>query len=348
MKKIITSIIGTGKRATGWADFLGENDNFVLKSVSSRNKERGTNFAKHHNCEFVHDTKEILQDNKVDLIIISSSPHRNVLAVDFAKNKKNMILEKPLSLNLNELELIFSECKKNKIICAAGLDRYYDTFFPVIEKYIKVIGKCFHSEYKKYYKGENIKEKFLLKKLTDKTLTNWPIHQFSQTNKLFGQPLSLIASEFYSTDENVIIDANILIKYENNNSCNFSIKHDCKYDFGEYMTLYCENGVIEINFNTQTVSGIRNPLNNKYSRAILSRFKYDLLHRKKLMKFDKKKIIFSETFWPGGPRTILKNFAKIFYEEKNIDLVDINHNYLTTKMAFACKESIKQKSWVKI
>ena len=38
-------------------------------------------------------------------------------------------------------------------------------------------------------------------KTNPRRLTNWPIHQFAQTNKLFGQPVSLIASEFYSTDE---------------------------------------------------------------------------------------------------------------------------------------------------
>ena len=48
MKKIITSIIGTGRRATGWADFVRENNNFILKSISSRNKDRGLDFAKHH------------------------------------------------------------------------------------------------------------------------------------------------------------------------------------------------------------------------------------------------------------------------------------------------------------
>ena len=350
MKKIITSIIGTGRRAAGWADFVRENNNFILKSISSRNKDRGLDFAKHHNCKFVADTKEIIEDKEINLIIISSSIHRNMLAVDCAKNKKNIILEKPLSLNPNESELIFSECKKNNVICAAGLDRHYDTFFPIIEKYTKILGKCFHAEYKKYYKGEKTDKQFSLKKTkeTGDLFLGGLVHQFDQTNKLFGKPISLNATKFNSTDENIIIDTNILVKYENNISCSFSKKLDCKYNFGEFMTLYCENGIIEINFNIQTVSGIFNPLNSKYSRAILSRFKYDLLSRKKILKFDKKKIIFSETFCPGGPKNILENFAKVFFGKKNIDLVNIDDNYLSTKMAFACLESIKQKNWIKI
>ena len=114
------------------------------------------------------------------------------------------------------------------------------------------------------------------------------------------------------------------------------------------MLFRSKDGIIEINFYTQTVSAILNPLNDKYSRAILGRFKYNLLHKKKLMKFNRKKVIFSETFWPGGQKNILENFSRVFFGQNGIDLVDINDNYISTKMAFACLESIKQKIWVKI
>ena len=113
MKKIITSIIGTGSHAIVWADALKNDNNFVIKNVSSRTKSRGLDFANRYNCKFVLDVSEISKDNEINLIIISSSPHRNILAVDFAKNKKNMILQKPLSLNSRDSELIFLECKKN-------------------------------------------------------------------------------------------------------------------------------------------------------------------------------------------------------------------------------------------
>ena len=350
MKKIVTSIIGTGSHAGAWADALTNNNNFVIKNVSSRTKSRGLDFANRYNCKFVLDVSEISKDNEINLIIISSSPHRNILAVDFAKNKKNMILQKPLSLNSRDSELIFLECKKNKLICGAGLNRHYDTFFPTVEKYIEILGKCFHAEYKGYYKGEKTDPAFSLKRIeeTGGLFLGNLVHKFDQANKLFGQPISLMATELNSTIENVVIATNVLVKYENKVSFNFSVKNDCKYNFGEFITLYCKDGIIEINFNIQTVSAILNPLNDKYSRAILSRFKYDLLHKKKLLKFNRKKVIFSETFWPGGQKNILENFSRVFFGQNGIDLVDINDNYLSTKMAFACLESIKQKNWVKI
>jgi len=350
MKKIVTSMIGTGSHAYTWANAIKEDNNFQLKNVSSRTESRGYNFAKHYNCDFVSDVEDISGDNEINLIIITSNPHRNLLAVDFAKKQKNLILEKPLSLDQQESDLIFSECKRNNVICGAGLNRYYDSFFPVVKKYINSLGECYHAEYKQYYKGEKTDQVFSLKrtKETGGLFLGGLVHKFDQANKLFGHPSSLIATEISSTNDNVLLATNVLVKYEDEISFNFSIKNDCSYNFGELMTLYCKNGIIEINFNTLTVSAILNPLNNKFSRAVLSRFKYNLLKKNKIMKFNKKKILYSESFGPGGKKNILENFSKVFYGHQNADLVDIDNNYLSTKMAFACLKSIKQKHWIKL
>ncbi len=350
MKKIITSIVGTGRMANEWANLVNRKNNFFLKNVVSRSENRGIDFANRHKCKFISNSNQIVEDRDIDLVIVCSNPEVNKLAIEFSKNKKNLILEKPLSLNLSDSELIFSQCKKDNIICAAGLNRHYDTFFSFVNKHVEILGACFHAEYKKYYKGEKTDEEFSLKR-TQKTggiFLGGLVHQFDQVNKLFGKPESLIATELGSTNENVIVDTNILVKYEKGITCNFSKKLDCKYNFGEFMTLYCENGLIEINFNIQTVSAICHPFNNKYSRAVLSRFKHNLFKKKKLTKFNKKKIIASQTFWQGGQENILDNFSKVFFGGKNIDLVDITNNYNTSKMAFACIESIKANGWVKI
>ena len=350
MKKIITSIVGTGRQANAWANLLKQNGNFILKNVLSRDQNRSLDFSNRHKCKLASNEKEISQDREISLVIITSDPSRNILAVEMAKSKKNMILEKPLSLNLDETKLIFSECKKNNVICAAGLNRHYDTFFPTVEKYIQTLGNCFHAEYKKYLKGDKNDEQFSLNK-TKKNgglFLGGLVHQFDQANKLFGQPSSLIATEFDSTSEGVVVDTNVLVKYKNKISFNFSKKLDCEYNFGELMTLYCKKGIIDINFNIQKISVISNPLNTNYSRAILSRFKSNLLLRKKLMKFDRRKIIFSETFWQGGQKDILENFIKVFNGQKDIDLVNIEHNYLSTKMALSCLDSIEKKNWVQI
>ena len=50
-------------------------------------------------------------------------------------------------------------------ICGAGLNRYYDSFFPVVKKYINSLGECYHAEYKQYYKGEKTDQVFSLKEL---------------------------------------------------------------------------------------------------------------------------------------------------------------------------------------
>ena len=349
MKKIITSIIGTGSHAYSWATTVNKDKNYRLKSVSSRTDSRGLNFAQQFNCEFVSDVGDISGDDEIDLVIITSDPHRNLLAVDFAKKQKNLILDKPLSFNQQESDLILSECKRNNIICGAGLNRYYDSFFPVVKKYIDYLGGCHHAEYKVFHKGEKNRSKSFAQKAEEigGLQIGGLVHKFGQANQLFGYPLSLIATEMSSTNENGIVAANVLVNYKDQISLNFSVRDDGNYKFGELMTLYCKNGIIEVNFNICTVSAIANPLNHKYSRTVLSRFKDNLLQKHKIMKFDKKKTLFSETFKVGGLKDILENFSRVFFYQKDADLVDIDSNYFATKMTFACLESIKRTQWIK-
>ena len=69
---------------------------------------------------------------------------------------------------------------------------------------------------------------------------------------------------------------------------------------------------------------------------------------KKFLIRRKKKVLESCNFSIGGTQDILDNYCKRLGREANVDFADIENNYITTKMAFACLESIKQKSWVKI
>lgn len=136
-----------------------------------------------------------------------------------------------MSLNQQESDLILSECKRNNIICGAGLNRYYDSFFPVVKKYIDYFGGCHHAEYKVYQKAEKRDPSHLLKRAEEigGLQIGGLVHKFGHANQLFGHPLSLIATEISSTNENGIVAANVLVNYKDQISFNFSVRNDCNY-----------------------------------------------------------------------------------------------------------------------
>lgn len=350
-KKIITSIIGTGTHAYVWGDEIKKNSQYLIKNVLSRSEERGKKFATYLNCGFAESIQDIYNDSEVDLVIICSSPDRNLLAIDLAKHKKNLILEKPLSLNLKDAELIHKACKENGIICGAGLNRNYDTFFKKLQKHTEKMGSIVSGEFKAYFKTTDIEKNI---KNVGGIFLSKLVHNFDQCNKIFGKPKEIVATELVAKNNNIITGSHAIIKYKNNKVVNFNINLNNTNHLGEILILYCEKGLITINFNLFEITSISEPLNYKYSYFILKSYLYKLIcfikniKKKKIFKFNKKKDVLIDNFWFGVKQDILENFSRQLKNQNDKNLVNIDNNFISTKMALACEESIKKKIWIKI
>lgn len=348
-KKISTAIIGSGFQANNWANALKNHKNFDLKKINSSNKERGIKFAKEHNCQFEIDEYKIANDKDIDLVVFSTSPERQKKSIDFANKKKNLILEKPLSLDEDFNSQIYDTCKKNNIICGAGLNRHYDTFIPKIVSLLeKNNWKCNLVDVKSFFKKTNEfnNSNFKKKKYHGDLIISGLVHKFDQINAIFGKPKKLIAKEL-NYDNNILTQSQVTVEYENNLIANFMFKNDSKNLDGEEIIFYCEEEIIHVNFNLETVNVIKNYLNKKISRSILSRFKAEILQGR-IFKFEKRKFLENFNFRVGGQKDILDAFYDAFNNKYVKNLVNIEHNFLSTKMAFACYKSIQSEKWISI
>lgn len=83
-------------------------DRFFLRAVVSRNAVQGGNFVRANQVEvFASEIEPVLQDEKTDLIVISTRHHEHATQVLKAlKAGKHVFVEKPLALNWQELEEI--------------------------------------------------------------------------------------------------------------------------------------------------------------------------------------------------------------------------------------------------
>lgn len=130
-------IVGTGNICQDFCLALLTCDplEHIIVAVSSRNKEQADNFVKAFNLgDQVHtygSQEELFQDPNVDITYIGTieQVHRD-LCVKALTNNKHVLCEKPLAMNVAEVQDIIDTARKtNKFMMEAMWSR----FFPIYD-----------------------------------------------------------------------------------------------------------------------------------------------------------------------------------------------------------------------
>ena len=142
-----------------------------IKIISfSRKKIINTNYK--HIDNFTNNFQEFL-DYKLTLVLICTPTNTHIdYAIQCAKNKIHLFIEKPLSLNLNKVNLLQKIIKYNKLICNIGYvfrhDFVTNSFYNYINKrkpkilYVEVICSSYLPKWRKninYSKTNSAKNK---------------------------------------------------------------------------------------------------------------------------------------------------------------------------------------------
>jgi len=112
-------IIGLGNAAKNFATGFKDSKNSRLISVASKNDEKLNYFKKNYNLEeknCYNSYEQILKNDNIDIIYIAlpNSLHTEWIKKS-AKSKKNILVEKPAAIYVNDLELALKEVKNNNI-----------------------------------------------------------------------------------------------------------------------------------------------------------------------------------------------------------------------------------------
>ena len=116
-------VIGVGYLGHHHARIYSELENVELIAVDIV-KEKADNFAEKYGCESCYDYKPIL--NKVDaLSIVTPTATHYSIALDCLKAGKDILIEKPITENINEADELINEAEKRGCILQVGhLERY--------------------------------------------------------------------------------------------------------------------------------------------------------------------------------------------------------------------------------
>ena len=112
-------IVGLGNMANHFANAIKELDNAKLISVASKSKIKLKKFVKNHNisddCSF-NSYNDLIESNSINSVYISTlnNTHGELIR-ECVKNKKNILCEKPIGLNIEEAKLAHDKLKNVRI-----------------------------------------------------------------------------------------------------------------------------------------------------------------------------------------------------------------------------------------
>jgi len=121
-------VIGVGHMGKHHARILSELPECKLIGVCDIDRDKGQKIANKYNCSYFSDIKELL--SKIEAVIISTptNTHREI-AIEALNHGNNVLVEKPISLDLNEADEIISVASNNNRLLQVG---HIERFNPAI------------------------------------------------------------------------------------------------------------------------------------------------------------------------------------------------------------------------
>lgn len=219
-RKIKWGIVGLGNIANKFASDLQLVENAEINAVASRSIDKAKEFANQYNSKHTFGSyKELFECNDVDVIYIAT-PHTSHkdLSIQAMKHGKHVLCEKPMGINLGEVEEMIKAAKENKVFLMEAL---WARFNPSIKKAKELVAQgeigdvtYLHADFA--FNGLDRPEegRLLNPDLGGGTLLDIGIYPIFLSYLLLGMPKNVFSkSKFYKTG--VEIQTSMIFDYEN-------------------------------------------------------------------------------------------------------------------------------------
>ena len=139
MKKLNVVVIGTGSWGKNHARVFNELESSNLTGVYDLDVFRAESLAKQYNTKFFSTLEEIFQSEEVDAVTIASptSTHAEI-ALKAIENGKHVLIEKPMTSNMEEAERIIDAEKGSNLVVSVG---FIERFNPIVSRSDTLIEK---------------------------------------------------------------------------------------------------------------------------------------------------------------------------------------------------------------
>jgi len=127
-KLINVAVIGCGSFAKGvHLPNLKKNIDYNIRAVVSASGLNAKQVAKHYGAEYCStDFKEVLEDEEIDMVLISTRHHLHApMAIAAANAQKDIFVEKPIAMTFEDCRKVADAVKKNEILYTVGFNRRF-------------------------------------------------------------------------------------------------------------------------------------------------------------------------------------------------------------------------------
>lgn len=290
-----------------------------IKYISSAGGVSGTALAKKYNIEYsTTDYSEIINDNDVDLIMITTRHNQHAKIVVEALNAaKNVFVEKPLALNIKQLESIINAYSDANKTLTVGFNR---RFSPHIQKIKSLISDSSINVIATMNAGFIPADSWVQDiQVGGGRIIGEACHFIDLITFLTGSQVKAVCMNALGTNPSENTDnASILLKYENGSTgvINYFSNGSKTYSKERIEVYSQERTLILDNFQTLKGFGFKNFSSLKTS--------LDKGHKK---QFE----LLIDNLKNGGD-----------------SLIPFDEIINTTKASFAAIESLKKQSWIDI
>jgi predicted dehydrogenase len=248
-KTIRWGIIGLGKIANKFAKDIQTVENCQLYAVASRHQEKATSFAKQYNAVNAYDSYEALAaDPDIDAVYIAT-PHsfHKAHSILCMNHKKAVLCEKPLAMNIMEVEEMIVAAKVNNVLFMEALWTYF------LPHYQFVLSQLKSGKYGDITKLEadfgfqpkiDMDSRVFKKSLGGGSLLDIGIYPIFAALSTLGNPVDIDAKATFF-ENGVDSSSDMIFNY--NNGVKAFLKSTLLEQTPTEAVFHCERGIIKIN-----------------------------------------------------------------------------------------------------
>jgi predicted dehydrogenase/NADPH:quinone reductase-like Zn-dependent oxidoreductase len=315
----IIGIIGAGNFTKMTMLPAMKSANANVKYIASASGVSGTALAKKHHIAYsTTNYKEIINDNEVDLVLITTRHNQHAkITIEALNAGKNVFVEKPLTINEEDIEAIIAAYQKANKTVIVGFNR---RFSPHIQKMKSLVGNSPMNIIATMNAGFIPANSWVHDlNVGGGRIVGEACHFIDLITFLTGSRVKNVCMNSLGTNPNENTDnASILLKYENGSTgvINYFANGSKAYS-KERIELYSQERTLILD-NFQTLKGYG--------------FKYFSSLKTSLDKGHKKQFeLLIDRIKNGGEA-----------------LIPFDEIINTTKASFAAIESLKKQSWIEI
>ena len=248
-KTIRWGIIGLGKIANKFAQDIQNVAHCELYAVASRHQEKANSFAKLYNAKKAYgDYESLAADPHIDAVYIAT-PHtfHKEFSVLCLNHKKAVLCEKPLAMNIEDVEDMIAFAKTNNVLLMEALWTY---FLPHYQFVLEALKSGKYGGIIKLEADFGFQAKFdttsrvFKKSLGGGSLLDIGIYPIFAALSTLGKPIDVEAKAVFF-DNGADASCDIIFNYYN--SVKAFLRSTLLEQTPTEAIFYCEKGIIKIN-----------------------------------------------------------------------------------------------------